>query len=300
MGTSAPVVNDWQTVPTAPANDWETIHPAHQEALGLLKQAKSIEPTVRAVEEETLPDQAKFVLGAVKGGGQAVKQFWNGANLPAAAYLGMQKPQQPTDLTPHGAIETAGSIAGLLATPGIGDDAIAGVQNLANKVNPTAMKEAAGGLLQSVAHDANKVPVQLNNAGDGALDLMNWQKKTQLGPTVNKFLNRITNPKQGPLTYEEARDYYQLLGKLSVDETNRLAPPVRRSLVQMVTGLKQDIGNAADQVGHAADYYKGMQDYAKAAKYQQWYDSAKDWAIKAGLGAAGVGGLGTLWKQMQK
>jgi hypothetical protein len=134
--------------------------------------------------------------------------------------------------------------------------------------------------------------VQLDNAGDAALRLMDWQKKTQLGPTVNKFLNRITNPKAGPMTYEEGRDFYQLLGRLSVEETNKLAPPVRRDLVQMVAGLKQDIGNAADQVGKAADYYKGMGDYAKGAKLQEWYDLAKKYAHSRGNTGAGAVGAG--------
>lgn len=179
-----------------------------------------------------------------------------------------------------------------IAKPYVADAATA----IGNKVVPSMMKEQAAGILQSVAHDANKVPVQLNNAGDGALDLMDWQKKTQLGPTINKFLNRVTNPKLGPLTYEEARDFYQLLGKLSADETMKMAPPVRRSLTQMVVGLKQDIGDAADTVGRAADYYKGMGDYAKAARWGDFLDSAKDFvANKVVPTALGGGGIATAW-----
>jgi hypothetical protein len=180
------------------------------------------------------------------------------------------------------------------ASQAAGELAQAGSATVAGKVLPSAMKANAAGLLQSVAHDANAVPVQLQNAGDAALRLMDWQKKTQLGPTINKFLNRITNPKMGPLNYEDARDFYQLLGRLSVDETNRLAPPVRRDLVQMVVGLKQDIGDAADTVGKAADYYQGMGEYAKASRLQDWYDLAKKYAINTGLGAVGAGGVATL------
>lgn len=174
---------------------------------------------------------------------------------------------------------------------------------IAGKIVPSIGKQQAAGLLQSVAHDANQVPVQLNNAGDAALNMMDWQKKTQLGPTVNKFLNRITNPKLGPMTYEEARDYYQLLGNLSSDETSKLAPPVRRDLVQMVVGLKQDIGDAADTVGRASDYYQGMGDYAQASRLGEWYDAAKKYALPAALGAAGLAGgqkLLSLYSNMTK
>jgi hypothetical protein len=179
-----------------------------------------------------------------------------------------------------------------------------GARPLVTALDFNAQKQAAGALLQSVAKDANKVPVQLENSQDAAVRLMDWQKKTNLGPTINKFLNRITSPSQGLLTYEDARDFYQLLGKLSVDETNKLAPSVRRDVTQLVVGLKQDIGNAAATVGKAADYYQGLGDYATAAKYQGWLDSAKDFLTKeggkaiakgVGAGAGGAAAYG-LWK----
>lgn len=196
-----------------------------------------------------------------------------------------------------GTVEGGRALAagGKMAAPYVADAANA----VAGKVVPSVMKENAAGLLQSVAHDANQIPVKLDNAGDAAFNLMKWQDKTQLGPTLNKFLNRITNPKLGPLTYEDARDYYQLLGKMSADETMKMSPPVKRDLVQMVVGLKQDIGNAADQVGQAADYYKGLGDYAKASRLQDWYDTAKKYALNVGAGAVGAGGLATLWKYVE-
>jgi len=166
------------------------------------------------------------------------------------------------------------------------------------------MKARAAGILKSVADDANQVPVQLDNAGDAATRLMNWQGKTNLGSTVNKFLNRITDPQKGPLTYENARDFYQLFGKMSADETTKLAPVIQHDLTQMVVGLKQDIGNAAETVGRAQDYYKGLQDYTTASKYQDFLDSAKDFMVKQGIPAiakgagvtAGGGAAYGLWK----
>lgn len=179
-----------------------------------------------------------------------------------------------------------------------------GARPLVSALNFNAQKQAAGALLQSVAHDANKIPVQLDNSGDSALRLMDWQRKTNLGPTLNKFLNRITNPNQGPLTYEEGRDFYQLLGNMSANDKMNLPPTVMRDVTTMLAGLKTDIGNAAGQVGHAADYYQGLGDYARASKYQGWYDAAKDFAAKEGVKAAvkgagvGIGGTAAykLWQ----
>jgi hypothetical protein len=120
--------------------------------------------------------------------------------------------------------------------------AVAGGMKAASALDFSAKKQAAGALLQSVAADANQIPVELENSSDAALKLMDWQRKTNLGPTINKFLNRITSPSSGPLTYEEGRDYYQLLGRLSSDETSKLAPTIQRNLAEMVSGLKTDIG----------------------------------------------------------
>ena len=65
---------------------------------------------------------------------------------------------------------------------------------VASALDFSAKKQAAGALLQSVAADANQIPVELENSSDAALKLMDWQRKTNLGPTINKFLNRITSP----------------------------------------------------------------------------------------------------------
>lgn len=202
--------------------------------------------------------------------------------------------------------QTLGNVVGGAVLAGGAGEAGSAAADAISDAMPAAQKARAAGLLQSVAHDANQVPVQLNNAGDAASDLMDWQKKTQLGPTVNKFLNRITDPKQGPLTYEDARDYYQLLGRMSVNESTKLAPAVQRDLTRMVVGLKQDIGDAADTVGRAQDYYQGIGDYAQASKYQDWLDDAKDFVAKQaipaaakGVGAAGAGGAAYgLWKYL--
>lgn len=249
------------------------------------------------LESGVTPAEANFVGGVPLG---AVKMAQGAAQLP-------QHPGSGLATIGSGALQAAAVPASFIA-PEAAEAGAAGAGKAAgaliDKVNPAAMKEAAGGLLQSVAHDANKIPVQLDNAGDAALRLMDWQKKTQLGPTVNKFLNRITNPKMGPMTYEEARDFYQLLGKLSSDEASKLALPVKRDLVQMVVGLKQDIGNAADQVGRASDYYQGLGDYARAARLSDWYNAAKnvltDETVRGLIRGVGLGAGGALGYQVYK
>lgn len=169
--------------------------------------------------------------------------------------------------------------------------------NFAHQVLPSAMKDDAIALFAAVAKDANKVPVSLDASSDAALQLMNWQKKTQLGPTINKFLNRITSPKQGPMTYEEARDFQQLISKMSADESMKMAPPVKYQVQRLAAGLKEDIAGAADSVGRAGDYYKAMKDYASAAKMQAAYEKMKEIGVDALKYGVGPGVAGYLVKK---
>lgn len=241
--------------------------------------------------------------GVYSGNSQAVGDFM--ASLP----LGLARMTQGAGETGQGQIKQgakdigagaleASTIPASFAAPEVGEGSANALESAVDKVSPSAMKEAAGGLLQSVAHDANKLPVALDNAGDAALRLMDWQKKTQLGPTINKFLNRITNPKLGQLTYEEGRDFYQLLGNMSADEKLRLAPTIKRDLTEMVAGLKSDLGNTADQAGHAADYYAGLKQYAKAMRLQDWYENALKIGKKAALGAGATAGAAVIAREV--
>lgn len=174
-----------------------------------------------------------------------------------------------------GALETA-TIPGSFVAPEAAEGLSSGIPALAKKsmeMIPSA--ERAGKAFQDVKAAAKNVPVTLDNAQEGILKLMDWQKKTQLGPTINKFLNRVTNPNMGDITYGEARDFYQLLGKMSADEMSKIAPSIRYDLTQTVRGLKQDIGNAADMVGKGQQYFDAMKEFRNAKKLEDISDTTK-------------------------
>jgi hypothetical protein len=229
------------------------------------------------------------LLRATKGAAEVTQsgQQWQGAKDMAGG--AMQASTIPGAFVAPEAAEAAGEQGGKVLTA---------IRNL------LPSKERAGQLFNSVAGDANQVPVSLDNASDGALRLMDWQQKTNLGPTINKFLNRITSPKLGPLTYEEARDYQSLLGNLSANEKMNLPPMVKSDVDTMLAGLKTDVGNAADQVGRGPDYYSAMKQYRQAAQLQDLKQGAKDVVIGPivkgaayGIGGAAVGGTAyKLWQ----
>ena len=253
---------------------------------------------------EMLNQAQKFGAGAIQGFTQPFvhpKQSLQALGQLAEAYVNPQIGAAVAENTAKQAAanpaQTAGNLVGA-ATLGEVGKALAPIASdaanaVTSRISPNALKASGGELLQTVAKDANKVPVSLDNAQQGALKLMDWQKTTNLGPTVNKFLQRITKPNAPALTYEEARKFYQILGGLSADESSKMAPAIKRDLTQMVVGLKQDIGNAADQVGQAANYYQGLGNYALGKRLEGWYNFAKDALAREGVKAvakgAGVG-----------
>ncbi len=204
-----------------------------------------------------------------------------------------QHPVQGALKTAGGVLETA-TIPASFISPQAAEAGAGAAASLASKIPeiPTAAKAASK--FQDVMSVAKDMPVSLENSQDAAMKLMDWQKKTQLGPTVNKFLNRITNPNLGQLTYGEARDFQQILGKLSADEASKLPPAVRFDLTRMVVGLKEDVGQAAGKVGKYAEYMDAMKQYRQAMQLQQAADFAKEQAIKGVVAGAKTVGAGAL------
>lgn len=249
--------------------------------------------------------------GVYSGNPEAVGDFM--ASLPLGLLRGTkgaaevtqsgQQWQGTKDLV-RGAVQAA-TIPGAFVAPEGAEAASAGGGRVLTAIrNLLPSTERAKQLFSSVAGDANQVPVSLDNASDSALQLMDWQQKTNLGPTLNKFLNRITSPKLGPLTYEEARDYYSLLGNLSANEKMNLPPMVMHDVDGMLAGLKTDVGNAAAQVGRGADYNTAMSQYRRGAQLQDFKQAAKDAAIGPiikgaayGIGGTAAGGAAyKLWQ----
>jgi len=275
--------------------------------------------------------------GALQVGGQAIKTIADTVRHPIDAVTSVAKPLIASGGNPYvfgaelvkpmvenfqndqqqrgtalAAENAAGQVLGTVeggralggAAKAAAPYAAAATDAVTSKISPTALKASGAQLLKAAARDANSVPVSLDNTAEHALNLMDWQKTTNLGPSINKFLNRITKPNADPLTYQEARKFSQILGGLSADENLKLPPAVKFDLTKLVVGLKADIGAAADQVGQAANYYQGLGDYAKGKRLEGWYNFAKDQlaktAIKGAAGAAGAGAAGAIGYEIYK
>ena len=170
-----------------------------------------------------------------------------------------------------------------------------GATQVAGEVTGSGPKAAGGELFNTVKAAVKDVPVTLDKSVSGASELIDWSRKTNLGPTVNKFLNRITDPNKGALTYSEARDWYSLLGGLSAEDATKLGRAPKAALQSMLAGLKEDIGNAAQSVGQGQNYYEAMNQFAKGARRADRFETLAPW-VKKGIvtGVAGAAGWNTI------
>jgi len=164
---------------------------------------------------------------------------------------------------------------------------------------PTRMRAKAG--FQDVAKVTNPDIVDTAVPGNIALDI---QKEAASGGSqpkvIRDFVNRLTDPKKGPLTFEEARRFYTNASRLSADEQQRLTPNMKRLVSQFAADLDSSLTKTAEGRGKGPQYQGAMKDYRRAAQGQDVIDNLKEYGKKAAIaGATGAGGYG-LYKAITK
>jgi hypothetical protein len=201
-------------------------------------------------------------------------------SIPLGAVKFMQGVAETPEHPLKGAVKAAGGVMQMGTLPSMFSAAPAAE----GAMEAIPSKDRAAQLFESVAKDANQIPVKLSRSGDEALKALDIARASGRTPgPLNSFLERVTKAVRTPgssertpmkpFSYEEARRYYTALTRLSADEAQKIAPPLKAQLGQLANALKQDIGDAAAEVGRAGDYYSALRDYAKAsrlARTAQW------------------------------
>lgn len=173
-----------------------------------------------------------------------------------------------------------------MAAPEEGEMAAEGANRVGKAVSsltPSAMRDAAGVLFQEVKSKAGNFPVDIEAPGQAALQMKTlYERGAGYTPpsVVTRFLNRVTKPGGGPMTYEEARDFYSNATRLSTDEALKLTPKAKAALTQFTHALGDSIQTAADNAGVGAEHSQAMQDYASAMRYADRVDAAKKLAVQ--------------------
>lgn len=204
----------------------------------------------------------------------------NLVNQPAATLQGFQQ----------GAAEGANAMGKQAAiyggTEGAGEALAAGAKMLPNTTR-------AGQKFQQVMGVAKDQPVDISKPGDVALRIHELADRGSTMPrVVSKFLRRITDPNQAPLTYGEARDFASNISRLSADEYNRLTPVIQREVGNLRVALNDAVAKAAAAAGKGEDYLSAMKEYAQAAKLRDIKDEIVQGARRAAPYAAGASGVG--------
>lgn len=271
--------------PRTPGPEKSTAQIGQQQS-GVLPWLKNLEGDIRYGTNTTGPGSFLHKLGM----------------QPTSAGVGKQSDMLATPIT--GPIHAAQGAAELPSHPWQGTkDLVGGIAETATLPSMVAAPEAAeaasrapgflrsllpsteraGQAFQDVMSVAKNNPVRTMDSLSDALS--NYQKLVDAGGSqslsVRKLLNRVTDPSKGPLTYEEARNFYSNLSRLSADEANRLTPVMKRQVGAVTQALGDTIQRTATLAGKGQEYSGAMKEYAKAKRLEDFTDFLKGSAVNA-------------------
>lgn len=214
---------------------------------------------------------AKQGLNTVAQGGDLLRAGWNKV---APDSMDVERPyQQAGDIPPTSPYERVGirAVQGAEAAQGV--KALTQAPGLVAKGLGISKARAAANL-DDAAAAAKGVAVNTADtfaAGARAQELKAAGGRMPLAARL--FMKRIGDVDAPDLTFEEARDFYSNLSRLSANEANALNPVMQRQIGAMKQALHEALTEAADTVGKGDQYAAGIREYsrsAKAAKGARW------------------------------
>ena len=244
----------------------------------------------------TQPDQPAWKQGASEATGLSagpglLERTWNDikGGLTAAQPGGGLTPQ-PTAL--GNAAEFAGMIgttaSGLLPASE-GAEAAGATEGAVRKAIPSA--ERAGATMNKLKEAIGTHPVEMTNELSKATSRA--QELADNGNTmpvaVRKFINRVTDPEKGHLTYSEARDFMTKFGNMTSEEASRMAPSMKRQIQVIREALRDSVEETATRAGKLEQFQQSMREYQNSQRLQAVLDWAKDFSVKGIAQKAGAG-----------
>jgi hypothetical protein len=239
---------------------------------------------------QALKGAGMYLSGLTDRGLAAVPLLGPAINSIAQRYESGDTSGAATDLAAALALENAKPIA-------------KAVVGKAGEMLPSAQKARAGQAFQDVSSAVGSHTVPMTDDLSGSL--MNYQKLVDTGSsrsaTVNRLLQRVTDPSKGPLTYDEARLWQSNVSRLSADESMRLTPQMKRVVGQIANNLSSAVSATAESGGKLEQFQDAMQGYRRASQIQNIHDSVldalKEHGLKGLIYGAGTGiGGGVLYK----
>lgn len=201
---------------------------------------------------------------------------------PAAATMGMRAPDTATDRAPSGKLidllprrpEQQRDMRQMVDAMPLGTPAPVSAVASGVKAVPGLVARAAGiskaraitniGEASQAAQGAAVGTEGVGNIGLRAMELQ--QAGGRMPRVITQLMQRVTNPKLGEMTFEEARDFYSNISRLSANEFGTLNPVMQRQVGMMKAALHEALTAAAETVGKGEQYAKGISEYAKAGR----------------------------------
>lgn len=143
-----------------------------------------------------------------------------------------------------------------------------------------AFEELKGAIGNHTVHMTDRLANSLADIKD-AVDT-----GSTLPSVVNKFVTRIADLEEGPLTYKEARQFYSNVSDLSASERMASKAKDLRLIQEFKHALGETISTTAENGGRLQQYQQAMKDFSGAARTRE----AAKTAGKLAIGAAGLGG----------
>ena len=107
---------------------------------------------------------------------------------------------------------------------------------------------------------------------------------------VNKFLERITNPDLPPLTYEDARQFYSNINKLTAADKMSTNPQMKMYVSQLASDLGDSIEATAERGGKQQVFVNAMREWHNASQIDEAKEAIREHAVEALIkGVAGSG-----------
>jgi hypothetical protein len=305
--TTAPAVNDWQTV--SGPDDWQTV------------SGPGDWQTVTATQPQPGASKPGFMDSFLQGINPlnsipaAVKGAWDSLTPAAVEGTNALNSITPAEWAAHqqslqsrraqiagGATQpgikpglpdfpdapSTGATAGQLAATGVNTAALGLLAEGALRgygALPSTVR-AAGNFDKVMAAAANE-PINVGPAGDAALRA---QQLADAGATrpkiVGNFLKAVTDPNAPPMTYAEGRDFASNAGRLSATERQAANPPMQRQVSILARALNDANEEAANRAGVGNEYRAAMAEYRKA---QQLKSAAQIGGKIIGGGLLGYG-----------
>lgn len=233
------------------------------------------------------PSTAENLRNTLQWGGKVIAGMM-GMNAPGVISPGIDAVENPKTTLATAAVPLA---AQKLV------QAVPGVVEAGKRLRGVSSARAVTNLQESSAA-AKGVP--LNDTGvwkEGTRAQELVARGSKPAGAVTKLMNRIGDVNAEPLTFEEARDYYSNISRLSANEFNSLNSTMQRQVGAVKQALHEALTDAAGTVGKGEQYAKGIKEYGDSmAAAAKWEEKTKPMLMKMLKSAAKWGGGGAVFE----